>query len=128
MSGIPTNPSAITALQASRVTQHSLNNAQRWIWIRLKTGGAADSASSRAIAEAMKSDEGVLSFLGDSPTESASILNVAQAAIARAVKAINDIELAVAQTRQQLGVQSVVIANRSAKSIVKHSSNRRCIA
>jgi flagellin len=111
MSSILTNPSAITALQALRVTQHSLNGAQKEISTGLKISSAADNASTWSIAETMKSDKGVLSAVSDSLAGSSSLLNVASAAVKGAITVMNSIKEAVAQAEQPGADTAKILTN-----------------
>ncbi len=100
MASILVNPSAITALQSLRTTQNALNTTQKEISTGLKISSAADNASTRAIAESMKSDKSVLSTISDSLSGANSVLNVASAAVKSAIDVMNSIKAGVAQAQQ----------------------------
>lgn len=100
MSSILTNNSSITALQSLRATQQSLTTVQKQISTGLKISSAADNASTFSIAQTIKSDQSVLSSIGDSLSESSSLLNVAQASVGSAIKVLNDIKSAIADAEQ----------------------------
>jgi flagellin len=114
MSSILTNPSSVSALQMLRATQSSLNDAQRQVSTGLKISSAADNASTWSIATTMTSDHGVIGVLKDSLGESASILNVAAAAVNSAITVMNTIKNAVAQA-QTPGADINKIANALAQ-------------
>lgn len=111
MSSILVNPSAITALQSLRMTQSALNTTQKEISTGLKISSAADNASTWAIAEAMKSDKGVLSTISDSLSGAQSVLNVATAAVKSAITVMNDIKNAVAQAQQPGADQAKILTS-----------------
>lgn len=100
MSSILTNASAITALQSLRSTQQALASTQKEVSTGLKISSATDNASTWSIAETMKSDQGVLSTIGDSMSVSSSLLNIAQTAVTNAISVLNNIKSAVAQAAQ----------------------------
>lgn len=114
MSSILVNASAVTALQSLRMTQASLNTTQKEISTGLKISGAADNASTWAIAEVMKSDKGVLSTISDSLAGANSILNVANAAVKGAINVMNDIKAAVTQAQQPGQDQAKILTNLKA--------------
>lgn len=97
MSSILTNPSAITALQALRLTQASLASVQKQVSTGLKISSAADNASTFAIAQTIRSDQAVLSTISDSLNVSSSSLNVASSAVNGATTVLQNIKAAVAQ-------------------------------
>ncbi|PPD45595.1 MAG: flagellin [Methylocystis sp.] len=111
MSSILVNASAVTALQSLRMTQSSLNTTQKEISTGLKISSAADNASTWAIAEAMKSDKGVLSTISDSLSGANSVLNVATAAVKSALTVMNDIKSAVAQAQQPGADQAKILTS-----------------
>ncbi len=111
MASILVNPSAITALQALRTTQASLNTTQKQISTGLKIASAADNASTWAIAESMKSDKSVLSTISDSLSGANSVLNVASATVNSAINVMNDIKNGVAQAQQPGSDTAKVLTN-----------------
>ncbi|CAN2533796.1 Flagellin [Methylocapsa aurea] len=127
MSSILTNPSAITALQSLRATQMALANTQKEVSTGLKISSATDNASTWSIAETMKSDQGVLSTIGDSMTVSSSLLNIAQTAVTNTISVLNNIKSAVAQAAQpgadtaKIGTSLTGLSNQL-KSIVASAS------
>jgi flagellin len=100
MTSILTNSSAITALQSLRMTQQSLQTAQKEVSTGLKISSAADNASTYAIAQTIQSDQGVMSTLSDSLSQSSSMLNVAAAAVKSAIDIINSIKNSATQAQQ----------------------------
>lgn len=114
MSSILVNASAVTALQSLRMTQSSLSTTQKEISTGLKISSAADNASTWAIAEAMKSDKGVLSTISDSLSGAQSVLNVATAAVKSAITVMNDIKSAVAQAQQPGADQAKILTSLQA--------------
>lgn len=111
MNSILTNSSAITALQSLRMTQQSLTMTQKEIATGLKISSAADNASTWAIAETMKSDQGVLSSIADSLNGSSSLLNVATAAVKSAITVMNDIKNAVTDATQPGADTTKILTN-----------------
>jgi flagellin len=99
MSSILTNNSALTALQSLRLTQQSLMDTQKQISTGLKVSSAADNASSWSIAETMKSDNGVLSTISDSLSQSTSLLSAATAGVNSILSTLNSIKQAVSQAQ-----------------------------
>jgi flagellin len=114
MTSILTNQSAITALQALRMTQQSLAATQKEISTGLKISTAADNASTWSIAQTMKSDQGVLSTISDSLNVSGSLLNVATAAVNNAITVLNNIKSAVAQAEDPSADQAKILTNLQA--------------
>jgi flagellin len=114
MSSILTNQSAITALQALRMTQQSLASTQKEISTGLKISSAADNASTWSIAQTMKSDQGVLSTISDSLAVSGSLLNVATAAVNNAITVLNNIKSAIAQAEVPGADQAKILTNLQA--------------
>jgi flagellin len=111
MSSILTNQSAITALQALRMTQSSLAMTQKEISTGLKISSAADNASTWSISQTMKSDQGVLSTISDSLNVNASLLNVGTAAVNNAITVLNNIKSAVAQAEDPSADQAKILTN-----------------
>lgn len=111
MASILVNPSAITALQSLRMTQASLNTTQKEISTGLKISSAADNASTWAIAEVMKSDKGALGTISDALSESASILNVATAAVKSAITVMNSMKEAFVQAQQPGADQAKILTS-----------------
>jgi flagellin len=114
MTSILTNQSAITALQALRMTQQALGATQKEISTGLKISTAADNASTWSIAQTMKSDQGVLSTISDSLNVSASLLNVGTAAVNGAITVMNNIKSAVAQAEVPGADQAKILTNLQA--------------
>ncbi len=108
MSSILTNPSALTALQALRATQRSLNDTQQQISTGLKINSAADNASTWSIAETMRSQAGVLTTISDALSVDSSFLNAATASLGSALSVMNRIKQALAQTMNP-GVDTAAI-------------------
>ena len=113
-SSILTNQSAITALQALRMTQSSLAMTQKEISTGLKVSSAADNASTWSISQTMKSDQGVLSTISDSLSVSGSLLNVGTAAVNNAITVLNNIKSAVAQAEDPSADQAKILTNLQA--------------
>lgn len=114
MSSILTNPSAITALQSLRQTQQSLATTQKEVSTGLKISTAADNASTFAVAQTIRSDQGVLSTISDSLNVSSSLLNVASAAVTGAIKIVSDIKAAVAQATDPNADQAKILTQLQA--------------
>jgi flagellin len=114
MASILTNQSAITALEALRMTQQSLATTQKQISTGLKISTAADNASTWSISQTMKSDQGVLSTITDSLNVSASLLNVGTAAVNNAITVMNNIKSAVAQAEDPSADQAKILTNLQA--------------
>jgi flagellin len=113
-SSILTNQSAITALQALRLTQQTLASTQKEISTGLKVSSAADNASTWSISQTMKSDQGVLSTISDSLNVNASLLNVGTAAVNNAITVLNNIKSAVAQAEDPSADQAKILTNLQA--------------
>jgi flagellin len=113
-SSILTNQSAITALQALRLTQQTLASTQKEISTGLKVSSAADNASTWSISQTMKSDQGVLSTISDSLAVSGSLLNVGTAAVNNAITVLNNIKSAVAQAEDPSADQAKILTNLQA--------------
>ncbi len=127
MPSILVNPSAITALQALRATQSSINTFQKQIATGLKVSSAADNASTWAIAEVMKSDKSVLGTISDSLSSANSLLNVANSTVTSAISAMNDIKSALTQADAPGADQAKILTNLQAlgkqlTSIVKSAT------
>jgi len=114
MSSILTNSAALTALQSLRMTQQALTQTQSQISTGLKISSAADNASTWSIAQTMKSDQSVLSTIGDSLSESGSMLNVATTGVNNAITVMNSIKSAVAQAEQPGADQTKILTNLQA--------------
>jgi flagellin len=114
MSSILTNQSAITALQALRMTQQSLASIQKQISTGLKISSPSDNASTWSIAQTMKSDQGVLSTITDSLNVSGSLLNVATAAVTDAITVLNNIKSAIAEAEVPGADQAKILTSLQA--------------
>ncbi|MBI1867127.1 MAG: flagellin [Methylocystis sp.] len=109
MSSILTNPSAITALESLRFTQQTLASVERQVSTGLKISSAADNASTFAIAQTIRSDQGVLSTITDSLSESSSMLSVASAAVNNVLEVMKSIKNAVAQASDPNADQNKIL-------------------
>ncbi|MBI1867126.1 MAG: flagellin [Methylocystis sp.] len=111
MSSILTNPSAITALQSLRVTQQALATTQKEVSTGLKISSAADNASTFAIAQTIRSDQGVLSTISDSLNVSSSLLNVASESVNNATDVLKSIKESVAQATDPNADQAKILSS-----------------
>lgn len=92
MSSLLTNASAITALQNLSSTQRALQSTQSEISTGLRVSSAADNAAYWSIATTMSSDNGALGAVKDALSESASMIDVANAAMKSTLDVMNKIK------------------------------------
>ena len=92
MSSLLTNTSALTALQNLATTQKALQSTQNEIATGLRVGSASDNAAYWSIATTMSSDNGALGAVKDALGESASMIDVASAALKSTLDVMNKIK------------------------------------
>lgn len=92
MSSLLTNASALTALQNLATTQKALQSTQNEIATGLRVGSASDNAAYWSIATTMSSDNGALGAVKDALGESASMIDVASAALKSTLDVMNKIK------------------------------------
>lgn len=92
MSSLLTNTSALTALQNLATTQKALQSTQDEIATGLRVGSASDNAAYWSIATTMSSDNGALGAVKDALGESASMIDVASAALKSTLDVMNKIK------------------------------------
>ncbi|MGO4573409.1 flagellin N-terminal helical domain-containing protein, partial [Microvirga sp. 2TAF3] len=89
MSSINTNLSAMTALQSLKTTQNALSKTQGQISTGLRVGEASHNASYWSIATQMKSDNGALSAVKDSISQSKAMIDTFSSALDKTLVYLN---------------------------------------
>lgn len=100
MSSLLTNASAITALQNLATTQKSLQTTQNQIATGLRVSSASDNAAYWSIATTMSSDNEALGAVKDALGESASMIDVASAALKSTLDVMNKIKTDLVSAKQ----------------------------
>ncbi len=103
MNSVNTNVGAMVALQNLNVTSNQLGTVQNRINTGLKVGSAKDNGAIWAIAQNSRSDIAALDSVKDSIQRGQSTVDVAK----------ESANLTALQTKQQLGIQALSIANQS---------------
>jgi len=143
VSSILNNFAALSALQALQMTQQSLATVENQVSTGLSVASAADNSSDWSIAAQLNADSGMVTASNDALSEGQSALATASATqdrittantfdtdlttnYANGVAGLVDADMNEAstrlqalQTQEQLGIQSLSVANQNAALILK---------